>query len=45
MGGDPDSMNKAALNEFAALTAILKQTHSVEKMLHALVDTEAYGAP
>jgi hypothetical protein len=45
IGSELNAADKTAASEHAILVAELKQSHSVEKMLHRLIDTEAYGAP
>jgi hypothetical protein len=45
MGRDPQPENADSYAEFTALWEDLRETNSVEEMLHQLIETEAYGAP
>lgn len=45
MGSPPRPDEADSYAEFTELWEGLRETHSVEAMLHALIETEAYGAP
>ena len=45
VGDEPGLDHPEEYAEFTALWQELSQHHSVEQMLHSLIDTEAYGAP